>query len=255
VQEATGVRYPIVMPALSCIAERSLVAPRFLTHNRQTIRGLYSLLSGDYPRLSLLTPKIYEYMRLPPESRRPCLPEILAREGYATAFLQAADPAYMSKDQFLPQAGSPPVRVRVEEFAVRTGEPGGQDGRRVLEGSAGMFAGDMDVQRRPGGEPAFRLHRLQVRSMEGQPPSTADRPPAPSSTAAGSSTPGPPARPFRLPPVAHAGGLYREASVAPPGAGCARSVATRPNRPSSTTPVPAKTTPSGSRCARIPARK
>jgi len=105
VQEWTGVEYPIQMPALSRIAERSLIVPNFVTHNRQTIRGLYSLLSGDYCKLSLTTPKIYEYNRLAPESRSPCLPEILVQEGYTTAYLQAADLAYMSKDRFMPEAG------------------------------------------------------------------------------------------------------------------------------------------------------
>jgi len=105
VQEWTGVQYPIQMPALSRFAERALVVPNFIAHNRQTIRGLYSLLSGDYCKLSLTTPKIYEYNRLAPESRNPCLPEILAQQGYTTAYLQAADLAYMSKDRFMPAAG------------------------------------------------------------------------------------------------------------------------------------------------------
>ena len=136
VQEATGVAYPIVMPALSRIAGRSLLVPRFLAHNRQTIRGLYSLLSGDYPGLSLLTPKIYEYMRLPPESRRPCLPEILSEAGYETVFLQAADLAYMSKDQFLPRAGFRRVLGR-EHFASRGGPSGwGPDDRAFFEEAA-----------------------------------------------------------------------------------------------------------------------
>jgi hypothetical protein len=105
VQEWAGVEFPIQMPVLSRIAERSLVVPNFVAHNRQTIRGLYSLLSGDYCKLSLTTPKIYEYNRLAPESRNPCLPEILLQEGYTTAYLQAADLAYMSKDIFMPDAG------------------------------------------------------------------------------------------------------------------------------------------------------
>ncbi len=105
VQEHTGVRYPIQMPNLSRIAQRSLVVPNFLTHNRQTIRGMYSLLAGDYSKLSLTTPKIYEYLSLSPAARDPCLPAILASRGYTTAYLQAADLAYMSKDRFMPAAG------------------------------------------------------------------------------------------------------------------------------------------------------
>ena len=148
VQEATGVSYPLVMPALSRIAEHGLVAPRFLTHNRQTVRGLYSLLSGDYPGLSLLTPKIYAYMRLPPESRRPCLPEILARAGYATAFLQAADLAYMSKDQFLPQAGFRQVLGREHFHSQYVPFGWGPDDRAFFEGAA-RFIEDLDRRQSP----------------------------------------------------------------------------------------------------------
>ncbi len=105
VQEWTGVKYQVEMPNLSHIAESSLIIPNFIAHNRQTIRGLYSLLSGDYCKLSLKTPKIYEYIILPQESRKQCLPEILSDAGYTTVYLQAADTAYMSKDQFMPAAG------------------------------------------------------------------------------------------------------------------------------------------------------
>jgi glycerophosphoryl diester phosphodiesterase len=105
VQEWTGVKYPVVMRNLSRIAERSLIVPNFIAHNRQTIRGLYSLLSGDYPKLSITTPKIYEYVQLPRELRPPCLPEILASFGYTTVYLQAADLAFMSKNKFMPESG------------------------------------------------------------------------------------------------------------------------------------------------------
>jgi arylsulfatase A-like enzyme len=105
VQDWTGVKYPIRMPALSGIAEKGIVVPNFVNHNRQTIRGLYSLLCGDYCRLTLGTPKIYEYVQLSTALRQPCLPEILARKGYRTAYLQAADLSYMSKDRFMPEAG------------------------------------------------------------------------------------------------------------------------------------------------------
>ncbi len=110
VQEWTGVKYPVVMKNLSRIAERSLIVPNFIAHNRQTIRGLYSLLSGDYPKLSITTPKIYEYMQLPRELRPPCLPKILASFGYTTVYLQAADLAFMSKNKFMPESGFQQVK-------------------------------------------------------------------------------------------------------------------------------------------------
>ncbi len=148
VQESTGVRYPVMMPALSRIAERSLVVPHFLAHNRQTIRGLYAMLSGDYCKLTLLTPKIYEYMRLPPQSRPPCLPQILAREGYTTAFLQAAGLAYMSKDQFLPQAGFRQVLGRDYFRSQYVPSGWGPDDRAFFEGAA-QFIEDLDRRESP----------------------------------------------------------------------------------------------------------
>jgi len=140
VQEWTGVKYPIQMPALSRIAEEGIVVPNFVNHNRQTIRGLYSLLSGDYCRLSLGTPKIYEYVQLDPASRRPCLPEILARKGYATAYLQAADLAYMSKDRFMPEAGF--QRVLGKEYFRYQHVPfhWGPDDRAFFEQAAELIA-------------------------------------------------------------------------------------------------------------------
>ncbi len=105
VQECTGVSFPVKMMSLNRIAEKSLVVPNFLAHNRQTMRGLYSLLSGDYCKLSTTTPKIYEYVKLSPESRNPCIPEILAGAGYTTVYLQAADLSFMSKNLFMPKSG------------------------------------------------------------------------------------------------------------------------------------------------------
>jgi hypothetical protein len=141
VQDWTGVSYPIRMPALSGIAERGIVVPNFVSHNRQTIRGLYSLLSGDYCRLYLGTPKIYEYMQLGGASRRPCLPEILARRGYRTAYLQAADLSYMSKDRFMPVAGF--RQVLGKEYFRYQYVPfhWGPDDRAFFEQAAAFIAG------------------------------------------------------------------------------------------------------------------
>jgi hypothetical protein len=63
------------------------------------------MLSGDYSKLNLFTPKIYEYLKLPKKERSRCIAEVLSNAGYRTAFLQASDLSYMSKDQFMPAAG------------------------------------------------------------------------------------------------------------------------------------------------------
>lgn len=148
VQEHTGVSYPIRMPSLSRIAEESLITPNFVTHNRQTIRGLYSMLSGDYCKLSLTTPKSYEYISLPLDERKPCLPAVLAARGYATVYLQAAELGYMSKDAFMKAAGF--ERVLGREFFRYQHVPfgWGPDDKAFFE-QAAVFLEELDRGPRP----------------------------------------------------------------------------------------------------------
>ncbi len=112
VQQRSGVESPVIMPNLTRIAGTGLTAVQSVVHNRQTIRGLYSLLTADYPRLDLSTPKIYSFMQTPEDERPAALPAVLRDTGYRTSFLQAADLSYMSKDQFMPEAGFENVHGR-----------------------------------------------------------------------------------------------------------------------------------------------
>jgi hypothetical protein len=105
VQEATGVDYPVVMDKLSDFAEDAVVIPNVVSHNRQTIRGLYPILTGDYPEFTLTTPRAYQYMALPEEEKPTALPFLLTAAGYQTVFLQAAELTYMSKDYFMESVG------------------------------------------------------------------------------------------------------------------------------------------------------
>ncbi len=105
VQKATAVSYPVEMGALSKIADSGLIATQSVAHARQTIRGLYSAFTGDYPRLDLSTPKIYPYIQADERLRPPALPAMMRDLGYETVYLQAADLSYMSKDQFMPETG------------------------------------------------------------------------------------------------------------------------------------------------------
>jgi hypothetical protein len=148
VQEWTGVRYPVEMPNLSRIAARSLIVPNFVAHNRQTMRGLYSLLSGDYCKLFITTPKIYEYMQLPPERRNPCLPEVMAEAGYTTVYLQAADLAFMSKNKFMSAAGF--QQIFGKEFFQYQHVPfgWGPDDKAFFE-QAADFIEDLDKKSEP----------------------------------------------------------------------------------------------------------
>lgn len=105
IQDYFGIPRHNLMPNLSKIANASQTTPSFLTHSQQTIRGLYSMLCGDYSKQSVTTPKSLEYLQLDATQRGSCLPEILAKSGYVTSYLQAADLAFMGKDRFMPAIG------------------------------------------------------------------------------------------------------------------------------------------------------
>lgn len=96
------------------VNNNSIVVPNFITHNNQTIRGLYSILSGDYPKLDASTPKAYDFIQNP--SSKLMLPEILKSEGYNTAYIQASPLEFMSKDKFMSTAGFDKV-IGAESFS------------------------------------------------------------------------------------------------------------------------------------------
>lgn len=92
-------------------AENGWLVPDFITHARQTLRGLYALLCGDYPKLNGGNPKPMELLGNEPQAAQ-CLPHLLRRQGYATAFYQAADLEFMSKDLTMPNVGFQQVKGR-----------------------------------------------------------------------------------------------------------------------------------------------
>lgn len=93
---------PQLLESLSRAADRGLVATNFVLHQRQTNRGLYALLCGAYPKLDGSLAKMTLYLE---DDRRDCLPRILARHGYRSAYLQGAPLSFMYKDAFMPRAG------------------------------------------------------------------------------------------------------------------------------------------------------
>ena len=105
VQAAAEVPYEVTMPRFSEIADLGLLATQSVAHARQTVRGLYSALTGDYPRLNLATPKIYPYMQADEADRPPGLAAAMRELGYRSVYLQAAELSYMSKDRFMPEVG------------------------------------------------------------------------------------------------------------------------------------------------------
>jgi len=90
------------MPDLDAFAQQSLRYVNFVAHQRKTNRGLYALLCGELPNLGDGTPKMSASAESP---WRVCLPEMLRRAGYQTAYLQAAPLAFMLKDRFMASAG------------------------------------------------------------------------------------------------------------------------------------------------------
>lgn len=74
-----------------------------LSMQRQTNRGSYAILCGDYARLRSTTPKMTELA----EDRvdADCLPARLRDDGFRTAYWQAAPLEFMEKDAAMPRIG------------------------------------------------------------------------------------------------------------------------------------------------------
>jgi len=90
------------MPELDGIAQRALSYPSFVATQRQTNRGEYALLCGEYPKLLSSEATMTELVGRGPLD---CLPRLMSEAGYSTVYLQAAPMPFMLKDQFMPQAG------------------------------------------------------------------------------------------------------------------------------------------------------
>ena len=91
--------------------ENALLVPNFVTHTRQTNRGLYAMLCGDYPKIRGGNPKPMELLGNDVEAAL-CLPHILKSKGYETAYYQAADLQFMTKNLVMPFMGFQKVKGR-----------------------------------------------------------------------------------------------------------------------------------------------
>ncbi len=97
------VKLPFDMPKLSEFAKKNFAASSFIAHQRQTDRGEYSLLCGDYDKLLSRTPRMTEVATA--KTNTSCLPDILQRNGYHTIYLQPAPMSFMMKDRFMEKVG------------------------------------------------------------------------------------------------------------------------------------------------------
>ncbi|MEE9614685.1 MAG: LTA synthase family protein [Thermodesulfobacteriota bacterium] len=103
IAETHGIGSAIKMPRLNELAENNVAYSTFISNQRQTNRGEYAILCGDYPRFLAAEPAMSESVRTGAELT--CLPGILKDAGYDTVYLQAAPLGFMMKDQFMPKAG------------------------------------------------------------------------------------------------------------------------------------------------------
>jgi len=91
-----------MMPKLDTLAKDHILFSHVVSHQRQTNRGEYGVLCGDYPKLvtdqSKMTEQVYG------DAHR-CLPALFKEAGYATAYIQSAPLGFMLKDQFMRKAG------------------------------------------------------------------------------------------------------------------------------------------------------
>lgn len=144
-REHHGATASIDMPALDEIARANLSYSTFVAHQRQTNRGEYSLLCGDYPKLLTAEPKMSELAGSGPLD---CLPTFLGEAGYNTVYLQAAPMAFMMKDQFMPSAGFQRVEgdLWFQDAVFRS--PWGVDDRSFLEQSLAMIE-ELEADDRP----------------------------------------------------------------------------------------------------------
>ena len=129
----------IAMPNLDAVAAQGINYRRFLTQQRQTNRGTYSLLCGDLPKLDSSMPRMSGIAdRGEPMD---CLPRVLADAGYHTAYWQAAPLAFMRKDAFMTLAGFDEVKgeANLEEAYQRTSW--GVDDKAFLEQSLERIRG------------------------------------------------------------------------------------------------------------------
>ncbi|MCY4428100.1 MAG: LTA synthase family protein [Halieaceae bacterium] len=115
---------PVMMTRTGRWAERGWLAPDFLLHARQTNRGLYAMLCGDYPMLDGGYPKPMQILHAKTAAGA-CLPNILARHGYRTVFMQAADLKFMSKGVIMPHLGFRQVlgKQSFPQRAIKTASP------------------------------------------------------------------------------------------------------------------------------------
>jgi arylsulfatase A-like enzyme len=102
IAERHGVSVSVKMARLDRVARANVAFRSFVSHQRQTNRGEYAILCGDYPKLVTDEPKMTELLE---SESLVCLPSVLRDASYETVYLQSAPLGFMSKDLFMPKIG------------------------------------------------------------------------------------------------------------------------------------------------------
>jgi hypothetical protein len=144
---AHGVTQVADMPELSAIAEKNISYPTFIANQRQTNRGEFALLCGHLDYLVSGTSRMTEYAR---DGGDPCLPRVLAENGYRTMYIQPAPLSFMLKDQFMAKAGFTDLRGHDAFPNAYARSNWGVDDQAFFEQSATMIR-DLNA----GGAPWF----------------------------------------------------------------------------------------------------
>jgi hypothetical protein len=89
----------------------------FMAHNRQTSRGQYAVICGRFPNVLV---RDLEFNKVIKDTggEQLCLPEILRRQGYSTAFVQASTVSFLNTDRFLEKSGFEVIKGN-ESFSTR----------------------------------------------------------------------------------------------------------------------------------------
>jgi hypothetical protein len=89
----------------------------FMAHNRQTSRGQYAVICGRFPNVFVRDLEFNKVIK-DTSGKQVCLPEILRRRGYSTAFVQASTVSFLKTDRFLEKAGFEVIKGD-ESFSTR----------------------------------------------------------------------------------------------------------------------------------------
>jgi hypothetical protein len=122
------------MPFLQNLAADNLSFSRYFGNQLQTNNGLYTSLTGHYPNfVGVASP--WDSLSADAPAARSSLPNVLARRGYTTAFLQSAELSFMNKATHLTQLGFQEVKGRKAWTAFHSENGWGIDDLGLFEAS------------------------------------------------------------------------------------------------------------------------